>query len=191
LLPKLGVDINNLNLTDLQSLLPEAGIDDGLDLEKNPVVLLILALLALGYTLEQLRELIPEIQLGPRPELDPNAPNTANQGFDEAIDKILQNSNAPGTNGNINELAEEFIPYFASQRGRQGDAEDTGIRNDAQERINRDKADGKDTTMEKALNDLMNEAKRANDGKGDKKRMQRIKAEQKAQKIRQSRQSKD
>jgi hypothetical protein len=77
---------------------------------------------------------------------------------------------------------EEYIRrnVFFSQRGRQGDAGDTGIRREAEELIAQN--------MEDALNQLMREARQANNGKGDKKRMQRIKKEQKEQRIRRSRQ---
>jgi hypothetical protein len=97
LLPKLGVDINNLNLSSLGDLLSESGITDEQDFEDDSDIVLILALLAAAdYTFEQLRELIPDIQIEPRPELDPNAANTANPGLDEAIDQLLRDNRIPG-----------------------------------------------------------------------------------------------
>jgi hypothetical protein len=108
-----------------------------------------------------------------------------------------------GVNGTLNEVQlilheggelarqqyqniEEYIRrnVLFSQRGRQGDAGDTGIRREAEELIRR----GDAQNVEDALGQLMKEAKQANNGKGDKKRMQRIKKEQKEQRIRRSRQ---
>jgi hypothetical protein len=78
------------------------------------------------------------------------------------------------------------IPYFAAQRGRQGDAGDTGIRREVYERMR-----GTGENMEQALKELMKEAKQADNGKGDTEKIQRIKREQKEQGKRQSRESKD
>jgi Bacterial toxin 34 len=75
----------------------------------------------------------------------------------------------------------------ASQRGRQGDPGDTGIRGEAQDLVNQ----GKAANIKEALDQLMKEAKQANNGKRDKQREQRIKKEQKARETRQSRETKD
>jgi hypothetical protein len=114
LLPKLGVDINNLNLTDLQSLLPKLGISDETDLEDNSDLLIIAILLGLGYSIEQIRRLFPNIQLGPRPDLDPNAPNAANPGLDEAIDQLLRDNRIPGLEAIPNP---DFDPNNVNQPG--------------------------------------------------------------------------
>jgi hypothetical protein len=74
----------------------------------------------------------------------------------------------------------------SSQRGRQGDAGDTGIRGEAQDLVDQ----GKAKNLEDALGQLMKEAKLPN-GKADTKRQQRIKREQKARKVRGSRETKD
>jgi RHS repeat-associated protein len=92
-----------------------------------------------------------------------------------------------GTYLAISEFIELYVPNFAAQRGKQGDAGDTGIRNEAIERTRA----GEAKDIEEALDQLMNEAKQANAGKGDKELQQRIKREQKAQQVRKSRQTKD
>jgi hypothetical protein len=77
-----------------------------------------------------------------------------------------------------------------SQRGRQGDAGDTGIRGEANDLIGKAKAEGVDLTMTEALNQLMGKARLPN-GKPDTQRKNRIKSEQKYQKTRPSRGTKD
>jgi hypothetical protein len=76
---------------------------------------------------------------------------------------------------------------LSSQRGRQGDAGDTGIRREAQDLIARKEAQN----MKEALDKLMKEATQANNGQGDTQRKQRIKKEQKEQEARKSRETKD
>jgi hypothetical protein len=86
------------------------------------------------------------------------------------------------------EAAKDIAQHIMrSQRGRQGDAGDTGIRNEAQDLVDQ----GKAKDIKDALAQLMREANRANNGKPDNKRKQRIKAEQKEQEARRSRESKD
>jgi RHS repeat-associated protein len=75
--------------------------------------------------------------------------------------------------------------YFESQHGKQGDVGDSGIRREAQERIR----NGDASDMNQALRDMMQEAKEANNGRGDKKLQQRIKREQKEQQLRRNRNS--
>jgi hypothetical protein len=50
----------------------------------------------LGYTPSKLGKLLNKILTQPRPDLDPNAPNAAVPGLDEAIDKVIRGSNIPG-----------------------------------------------------------------------------------------------
>jgi RHS repeat-associated protein len=77
-------------------------------------------------------------------------------------------------------------PFFEAQRGR-GNVGDTGIRQEAQQRVD----NGEFSTNEEALKQLMKEAKNINDGRPDKELVNRIKSEQKAQGDRHSRESKD
>jgi hypothetical protein len=95
-----------------------------------------------------------------------------------------------GVKSTLDAASDLYQQVMKSQRGRQGDAGDTGIREETQGLIEQAKAEGKDLTTKEALGQLMREAKLPN-GKPDNKRKQRIKAEQKEQEARQSRESKD
>jgi Bacterial toxin 34 len=79
----------------------------------------------------------------------------------------------------------------ASQRGRQGNVGDSGIVGEAQELIAQAKAQGKELEMKDALAQLMKKARQSNNGKGDPAREAKIRATQKAEDARGSRESKD
>jgi RHS repeat-associated protein len=88
--------------------------------------------------------------------------------------------------GNTNNPDNLFIPVFQSQHGK-GNKGDSGIRQDAQDRIKQGDFDN----IEDALKQMMKDAKNANNGRPDTDLVNRIKSEQKAQGDRHSRQSKD
>jgi hypothetical protein len=79
----------------------------------------------------------------------------------------------------------------ASQRGRQGNVGDSGIIGEAQELIAQAKAKGEELEMKDALAQLMKKARQSNNGKGDPGREAKIRATQKAEAVRGSRQTKD
>jgi hypothetical protein len=78
-----------------------------------------------------------------------------------------------------------------SQRGRQGKVGDSEIEGEAHELIAQAKAQGKELEMKDALAQLMKKARQSNNGKGDSAREAKIRATQKAETVRGSRQSKD
>jgi Bacterial toxin 34 len=104
--------------------------------------------------------------------------------------KVIVGGAIIGAEKTLDAANDLYQQVMKSQRGRQGDVGDTGIRGETQELIRKAKAEGKDLTTKEALDQLMREAKLPN-GKPDSKRKQRIKAEQKEQEARQSRESKD
>jgi hypothetical protein len=86
------------------------------------------------------------------------------------------------------DLAHKYFPgiFKSSQRGRDNQG-DSGILREANERIQQ----GSAKNIEDALNQLMNEARQANNGKGDQERIVKIRKTQKATQTRPIRETKD
>lgn len=81
------------------------------------------------------------------------------------------------TEESINNFLDLYVPYFASQRGHQGNQGDTGILEEARGLIGETGSNGKIIqTMEEALTELMREAKKNKDNA----KIKRIEKTQKA-----------
>jgi hypothetical protein len=61
-----------------------------------------------------LRKLLSNVRTVPRPDLDPNAPNAANPGLDEALDQLLRDNRIPGIEAIPNP---DFDPNKLNQPG--------------------------------------------------------------------------
>jgi len=90
-----------------------------------------------------------------------------------------------GSLKSINDFLDLHLPMAASQRGKQGDVGDSGIRREAEGLVDSGEAED----IEEALNILKKQT--GNRTKEEKARQQKIKSEQKNQQIRKSRQKKD
>jgi hypothetical protein len=88
------------------------------------IIILILA----NRSASELEKLIDKILAQPRPDLDPNAANTANPGLDEAIDQLLRDNRIPGIEAIPNP---DFDPNNVNQPGNTPviPLPDTGNRN--------------------------------------------------------------